>query len=95
VYTVTIAVDDISLSAILNESLTARQIWDALPLQGTANVWGDEIYFDIPVKLQQASDARADVDVGELGYWAPGRAFCIFYGTTPASVDEQPRAAIL
>lgn len=91
--TITITVEDFSLSATLNESPTAQQIWDALPIQGTANVWGDEIYFDIPVKLQPAPDARADVEIGELAYWVPGRAFCIFFGVTPASTGDTPRAA--
>ena len=92
-HTITITVEDTTLSATLNESQTAQKIWEALPIQGTANVWGDEIYFEIPVSLSQAPDARADVEVGELGYWAPGRAFCIFFGPTPASINDKPRAA--
>ena len=91
--TMTITVEGISLSAELNESTTAKNIWDALPIEGHANVWGDEIYFEIPVVIEQAPDARADVEVGELGYWTPGHAFCIFWGPTPASIDDRPRAA--
>jgi hypothetical protein len=91
--TITITVEGLSLSATLNESPTARQIWDVLPIQGTANVWGNEIYFDIPVRLQQEPDARAEMEVGELAYWPPGQAFCIFFGVTPASIDDTPRAA--
>lgn len=64
----------------------------ALPFEGSANVWGEEIYFDIPVQIQEAPDARADVEVGELGYWPVGSAFCIFFGPTPVSVDAKPRA---
>jgi hypothetical protein len=82
----------VSLSAELNDSPTARQIWEALPIEGAANVWGDEIYFKIPVVAGPAPDARAEVEVGELGYWPAGHAFCIFYGPTPASTDERPRA---
>lgn len=92
-HNITISIEGLSVSAMLHESPTAQKIWDALPIEGTANVWGDEVYFDIPVKLQQEPDARAEVEVGELGYWAPGRAFCIFFGITPASIDEKPRAA--
>jgi hypothetical protein len=88
-----ISAGKVSLQAELNDGPTARQIWEALPLEGRANVWGDEIYFDIPVKAGQESDARAEVQVGELGYWPPGSAFCIFFGPTPASTDERPRAA--
>lgn len=90
---ITISVEHITLSAELDESATAQKIWDALPIEGTANTWGDEIYFEIPVAVEQAPDARAEVEVGELGYWEPGCAFCIFYGPTPVSPDERPRAA--
>ena len=66
---------------------------EALPIEGSANTWGDEIYFEIPVSLESASDARADVEIGELGYWPTGRAFCIFFGPTPVSSGDKPRAA--
>lgn len=78
--------------AELNDSPTAKQIWDALPISGTANTWGDEIYFAIPVVANQEAGARAQVEVGELGYWPVGHAFCIFFGPTPASTGDQPRA---
>ncbi len=82
----------VSLPAELNDSPTAQQVWDALPIEGRANTWGDEIYFEIPVVARQAADARDDVAVGELGYWPPGHAFCIFFGPTPASSGPAPRA---
>lgn len=88
-----ISAGSISVLAELNEGATAGQIWAALPIEGRANVWGDEIYFDIPLVAAQEPDARADVVVGELGYWPVGHAFCIFFGPTPASVDDRPRAA--
>jgi hypothetical protein len=81
------------MQAELNDSPTAQAIVESLPITGRANTWGDEIYFEIPVQVAQAADARADVEVGELGYWPVGRAFCIFFGPTPASSSEQPRAA--
>jgi len=83
----------VSMPAELNDSPTARQIWEALPIEGHANLWGDEIYFSIPVDADQEADARTDVDVGELGYWPVGSAFCIFFGPTPASSGNRPRAA--
>lgn len=79
--------------AELNDSPTAKAIADALPIQGIASTWGDEIYFSIPVRLGPEPGARADVEVGEIGYWPPGNAFCIFFGPTPASSDARPRAA--
>ncbi len=89
---ITISIEGISLPAELNDSPTARRIWEALPIEGQANTWGDEIYFEIPVVAEQEPDARAEVEVGELGYWPVGHAFCIFFGPTPASTDERPRA---
>ena len=89
---IVISAGSVTMEAELNDSSTARQIWNALPIEGTANTWGDEIYFEIPVVASQEADARADVEVGELGYWPLGHAFCIFFGPTPASTGDQPRA---
>lgn len=89
---ITISAGNVSLPAELNDSPAARQIWGALPIEGAANTWGDEIYFEIPVVAGQEPDARAQVEVGELGYWPVGHAFCIFFGPTPVSTDERPRA---
>ena len=89
---ITITAGNVSLRAELNESPTARQIWDALPVEGAAHTWGEEIYFEIPVRAEQEADARAEVEVGELGYWPMGHAFCIFFGPTPVSTDQRPRA---
>ncbi|MGC8878457.1 MAG: cyclophilin-like fold protein [Anaerolineae bacterium] len=89
---ITITAGNVSLPAELNDSPTAKLIWDALPIEGRANRWGDEIYFEIPVKTGQAPDAREEVAVGELGYWPVGHAFCIFFGPTPVSTDDRPRA---
>ena len=83
---------NISFVATLNESPTAEAIWERLPIEGQVTTWGEEIYFEIPVEMPQESDARQEVEVGELGYWPVGSAFCIFFGPTPVSTDEQPRA---
>jgi len=90
--TITLSAGNVSLTAELNDSPTAQQIWQVLPIEGKANQWGDEIYFEIPVKAGQEPDAREQVEVGELGYWPVGHAFCIFFGPTPVSTDERPRA---
>ena len=82
----------ISLEAELNDGPTAKQVWEALPIKGRANIWGDEIYFEIPVNAAQEPNARADVEIGELAYWPMGNAFCIFWGPTPASIGPKPRA---
>ena len=90
--TIILSAGNVSLTAELNDGPTAQQIWQALPIEGKANRWGDEIYFEIPVKVGQEPDAREQVEVGELGYWPVGHAFCIFFGPTPVSTDERPRA---
>ena len=88
-----ISAGKVSAEAVLNDSPTATQIWEALPIEARGSTWGDEIYFSIPVKATPEKDAREIVAVGELGYWPPGTAFCIFFGPTPASTDNRPRAA--
>ncbi|MEE2709189.1 MAG: cyclophilin-like fold protein [Gemmatimonadota bacterium] len=90
---ITITVNHISLSADLNESPTAQQILDNLPIEFSGSLWGEEIYGSIPVDAASEADARADVEIGTLAYWPPSSAFCIFYGPTPASNCDQPRAA--
>jgi hypothetical protein len=89
---ITIIVEDVKMSAELNSSETAQKIWEALPITGSANTWGDEIYFSIPVKVG-LENAKAVVLEGDLGYWPPGNAFCIFFGPTPASHGEEIRPA--
>jgi len=89
---ITITIENLSVDAELRETPTARKIFEALPLESSVNLWGDEIYFDIPLDIAQESDARQDVEVGDLAYWPAGPAFCIFFGPTPVSRGEQPRA---
>ncbi|UCD57405.1 MAG: hypothetical protein JSV16_16640 [Candidatus Hydrogenedentota bacterium] len=78
--------------AELNETKTARLIWDSLPVEARANTWGDEVYFDVPVKTGLENAAEV-VNVGDIGYWPTGPAFCIFFGPTPASRGEEIRPA--
>ena len=87
-----IEVETLSLEAELLDTPTGRKISEALPLEGSVNVWGDEIYFDIPLTIEQEPGASQDVEVGDLGYWPAGHAFCIFFGPTPVSTGDQPRA---
>ena len=71
---------------------TAKAIWEGLPIEGRANTWGDEIYFSIPVDVG-AENPKEVVEMGDLGYWPPGSAFCIFFGPTPASRGDEIRPA--
>ncbi|CAB1083308.1 hypothetical protein JY97_05190 [Alkalispirochaeta odontotermitis] len=89
---INISAGNVSVEAEMFDTPTAAKILAALPFESATNVWGDEIYFDIPLSLDPEPDARADVAVGDLAYWPAGPAFCIFFGPTPVSTDEQPRA---
>lgn len=84
--------DQQTFTAELSESPTAAAIWEQLPIENQVNTWGEEIYFEIPIEMPQEADAREILSVGELGYWPAGKAFCIFFGPTPISTDERPRA---
>ena len=88
-----ISAGGVSATATLYDNATADAIWAALPITSRIKRWGDEIYFDIPLHLPGADDARDVVVAGELGYWPPGHAFCIFWGRTPASHGDEIRAA--
>lgn len=82
----------VSMEAELNDTDTAKKIWEALPIEKRGNTWGYEIYFSIPVKAKE-ENATEVVDFGAIAYWPPGTAFCIFFGTTPASKGDECRAA--
>ncbi len=83
----------VSLQAELADTVTARAILSALPLKAEASTWGDEIYFAIPVKETLDETAVEVVEVGDLGYWPQGSAFCIFFGPTPVSKGNEIRPA--
>jgi hypothetical protein len=88
-----ITAENVSATAVLHDNSTADAIWKALPIESLVNTWGEEIYFGIPVYLDEADDARETVDRGDLGYWPSGHAFCIFFGLTPASRGNEIRPA--
>lgn len=87
-----ITAGEVTAYAELNDTETAAAIAAALPLEASANTWGDEIYFSIPVDCRP-ENGREVVDLGDLGYWPPGTAFCIFFGPTPMSRGDEIRPA--
>ncbi|MBM3471028.1 MAG: hypothetical protein FJX73_09595 [Armatimonadetes bacterium] len=87
-----ISAGGVEASAAMGNTRTADAIWEALPIEGRGNRWGDEIYFRIGLGLPE-EDAVEVVEVGDLAYWPPGQAFCLFFGPTPASQGIEPRAA--
>jgi hypothetical protein len=92
-HAIRLRVGDLEFEAQLNESETAQAIYDALPIECIGSRWGDEYYSRIDVQMTEASDSRSEMAVGELAYWPPGTAFCVFFGPTPASFGDEPRAA--
>ena len=88
-----IAADGVVVSAALNDSTTADALWQALPITGSVQTWGDEIYFAIPIDVAEAPDAQATVDRGAVAYWPPGGALCLFWGPTPMSRGDEIRPA--
>jgi uncharacterized protein len=87
-----ITAGSVTMLAELNDSATATKIWDTLPIEARGSTWGDEIYFTIRAQCDY-EDAQEVVDAGDLAYWPPGSAFCIFFGPTPASVGDEVRPA--
>ena len=90
---VTVTAGSVQVAAALNDSSTAEALWNALPLDASANTWGDEIYFRIAVQADEEDEASDVVDLGALAYWPPGQALCLFFGRTPASRGDEIRAA--
>jgi hypothetical protein len=82
-----------SFEGELDDSVTGRAIYDALPLRASGQRWGGEIYFGIGVRCELEEGSRDEMEAGELAYWPPGQAFCIFFGATPASGGDEIRAA--
>jgi hypothetical protein len=80
-----ITVGKLSMEAELNDTPTSQKVVAALPLKCSFSTWGDEIYFTIPVTASLDSSAKEVVELGDLGYWPTGKAFCIFFGPTPMS----------
>jgi hypothetical protein len=78
--------------AELNNTRTAQAIWEILPIKARANLWGEEVYFSIPVSLELEAGQEL-VSAGDLGYWSEGNSFCIFFGPTPVSRGEEIRPA--
>jgi hypothetical protein len=75
---------DVVVTASLNDSKTAELVEGALPLDSKAQLWGDEIYFSIPLEARE-ENAQADVPAGTVAYWPPGKALCLFFGERPYS----------
>mgnify|MGYP001028558108 FL=1 len=81
------------LRAELSDSPAARRVAGALPLTVSMSRWGDEYYGSAGLVIPEDASARELMEVGEIAWWPPGKALCVFFGPTPASTDGRPRAA--
>ncbi len=85
-----IAAGGVEIGAVLNDTATASGVMGVLPIRARMNLWGEEIYFQIPLEKEE-EDARETVTVGDIAYWPQGNALCIFLGTTPISRGNEVR----
>jgi hypothetical protein len=88
-----ISAGDVIVTAVLNDSDTADELWASLPITARAQTWGDEIYFSIPVSVEEAADSQETVEMGAVAFWPPGSALCLFWGPTPMSAPGEIRPA--
>ena len=95
---VKIKIGEIEVTAELYEDLapeTVKAIKEALPIKSTANRWGDEVYFHTDVNVSVEENSKEVVEVGDVAYWIPGKAICLFFGKTPISDDKiRPASAV-
>jgi len=89
---VVIRVGELKLSAELNDSPSAEALKSLLPLEFSMSRWGDEYYGACGINVEISRDAREVMEVGELAVWPTGNALCIFFGSTPVSKGNEPRA---
>ena len=68
-------------------------MWESLPIEASGSTWGDEIYFRTPISAEEDKNSREVVDMGDVAYWPPGQALCLFFGPTPASQGDEIRPA--
>lgn len=86
---VKLVIKNFVLEILLNDTIIAKKVYDILPIESVANVWGEEIYFSIPV-VSKNEFPTTEVEIGDVCYWPEGNSFCIFFGKTPISTTEKP-----
>jgi len=76
---------------VLNDTATARELWDILPCSSMANTWGEEVYFSVPMNAELEADAQQVVPAGTICFWVEGRSLAIPFGPTPVSRGNECR----
>jgi len=90
--TIIIKVNQLELKIKIDSSQLADLVWERLPIEASANLWGDEIYFKTDLD-NQANELQQSVELGDVAFWPPGQAICLFYGQTPMSTPDEIRPA--
>ncbi len=92
-----VTIGKLEVFANLNNSKTAKAIWESLPFEARSELWGDEVYFFVKpqVKLEKEY-AHNVVELGDVAYWPQGPCMCLFFGMTPNSRDGKimPASAV-
>ena len=88
-----ISPSSVALIASLFDTLTARTIHKSLPIESTAQTWGDEVYFEVPIDAEPEANAKEVVEPGEIAFWVEGRCVAIGIGRTPVSQSNEIRLA--
>jgi len=92
--TLRLKIGDVKAVVELLDNETADKLWEAAPFESSAETWGDEVYFSTPAEAGLEDEfAREVVEVGDVGYWPPGKAMCLFFGPTPISRPGEVRPA--
>lgn len=79
------------VTANLRDTPTVRQLLAVLPCEASANTWGEEVYFELPVKASPEPDAQQVVDPGAVCFWVQGSALALPFGSTPVSKGDECR----
>ena len=87
-----IKVNQLELEVEIDCSELADLLWDNTLIEGVANLWGDEIYFETSL-YSQSNSMQEVVEIGDLAFWPPGQAICLFFGSTPMSTGDEIRPA--
>lgn len=87
---VKITAKNVVVEAEFSDTACAKAILERLPLEASPNEWGDEFYFEVPVRSPLDKTATRTVKIGDIGYWPPGNALAIFFGPTPLSRGNDP-----
>ena len=85
--------EKLSIEGELNDSPTSKALINSLPMEGISQIWGDEIYFSTSISKENDEWAKETVDLGDIAFWPPGNAICLFFGPTPVSSGDEIRPA--